>query len=112
MINGQQNLSPSAATGVEERLKCKKYEKACQHQHKVFVPFVMQTFGGIGSKGLDFLRQWKSRPACWYVFGPDNYVSSIRLGLSSRLIKHNSRLLLKWLQLVLPLPSGGTVSRS
>ena len=103
----QQNLRPTAATGVRERIKCKGYEEACHEQHKSFVPFVMQTFGGFGSKALQFLSDIRSRPPCYKVHDPGNYVKALRTSLCSRVMKKNSNLILRWLQLVLPPQSGG-----
>ena len=106
-VRDQQNLRPTAATNVRERLKCRTYDAACRDQHKSFVPFVMQTFGGFGSKALLFLSDMKSRPPCYKVHDPGNYIKALRMSLCSRVMKKNCNLILRWLQLVLPPQSGG-----
>jgi hypothetical protein len=105
----QQNIFTSGATLVRERMKFHDYQKICDSVQKRFLPFVFQSFGGIGNKALEFLRDLKSRPSCLRVFQPRNYVYALRQNLSCRLLRMNSDILRRWLQLVLPLRSGGVV---
>jgi hypothetical protein len=105
----QQNIFTSGATLVRERMKFHDYQKICDSVQKRFLPFVFQSFGGIGNKALEFLRDLKSRPSCLRVFQPRNYVYALRQNLSCRLLRMNSDILRRWLQLVLPLSSGGVV---
>jgi hypothetical protein len=111
-VRNQQNLRPTAATSIREQSKCRKYEQPCQQVHKAFLPFVLQTFGGIGNKGLEFLSNLKNRPACFRVYQPSTYVNAIRHGLVSRLMKTNSNMVIRWLQLISPLKEGGVASSS
>ena len=110
--NTQQNLSVSAATLVREQEKYNYYGKLCKDALKSLVPFAFQTLGGLGNKALDFLSDLKSRPACLRVFDPVNYALATRRNLSCRLMQANCNLLLRWLQLVLPLSQGGVAYHS
>jgi hypothetical protein len=103
----QQNIYISGATLVRERTKFHDYQNICESVQKRFLPFVFQTLGGIGNKALEFLGDLRSRPPCFRVFQPRNYVFALRQNLSCRLLKMNSDILRRWLQLVLPLRSGG-----
>jgi hypothetical protein len=105
----QQNKNPSEATQVRERQKCQKYEDLCKQVEKCFLPFVFQTFGGVGSQALDFFSNLKSRPACNQVHEPCNFVDSMRFRLSSRFMRLNSKLILKWFHLITPLDEGGVM---
>lgn len=105
----QQNVRLKAATQVREYEKCRQYVDLCRNAAKGFLPFVFQNMGGIGRHALDFLADLRNRPACLYVYQPARYVSSMRQGLVCRLMQSNSNILLRWLQLVLPLSRGGTV---
>ena len=107
VMNTQQNLSSSSATLVRERTKFRKYQDLCKRSQKSFLPFVFQTLGGIGNRGLDFLNELKSRPPCLQVFDPPRYVDALRVSLSCRLLRVNSQIVSRWLQLVLPKKSGG-----
>jgi len=111
-MNTQQNLSVSAATLVREQEKYNYYGKLCNDAQKSLIPFAFQTLGGLGKKALDFLSDLKSRPACLRVFDPVHYVFAIRQNLSCRLMQANCNLLLRWLQLVLPLSQGGVAYHS
>src|ERR1700733_9857027 len=42
---------------VAERLKIKKYEELSQNQNAIFIPFVIETYGGMGKKAQDFLNE-------------------------------------------------------
>lgn len=108
----QQNLKPTAATGVREKMKVNKYEKICTLAEKSFLPFVFQAFGGIGSYALDFLGSLKTRPACLHVYEPTKFVDSVRIGLVCKFMRINSKLILKWLHLILPTDSGGVVTNN
>jgi ribonuclease HI len=105
----QQNVRPTAATGVREHEKCRKYVDVCSEAAKGFLPFVLQNMGGIGRQGLNFLADLKNRPACLHVYQPAKFVFSMRQGLVCRLMKSNSNIVLRWIQLVLPLCQGGVV---
>jgi hypothetical protein len=107
VVGTQQNLRPSAATKVRERSKMNKYEKVCQDVGKKVLPFVFQSYGGIGEKALGFLSELKNRPASLYVYQPVRFVESVRESLSCRLMRSNTRLVTRWLQLVSPVSSGG-----
>jgi hypothetical protein len=111
-LNTQQNLSVSAATLVREKEKYNYYGSRCNEVQKWLLPFAFQTFGGIGKKALDFFTDLKSRPACLRVFDPVNYTFAIRQNLSCRLMQANANLLLRWLQLVLPMSRGGVAYSS
>jgi hypothetical protein len=110
VVGTQQNLRPSAATKLRERSKLKKYEQLCQNMDKKAQPFVFQTYGGLGEKGLEFLSQLKQRPASLYVFQPKKYVEDLRVGLSCRFMQSNCKLISRWLQLVLPKNRGGVAT--
>lgn len=105
----QQNVRSKAATQVREYEKCRVYVDLCGEAGKGFLPFVFQNMGGIGRQALDFLVALRNRPACLHVYQPARYVSSLRQGLVCRLMQSNSNILLRWLQLVLPLSRGGAV---
>jgi hypothetical protein len=108
----QQNVYTSGGTMVRERLKNQYYSAMCRRVQKEFTPFVLQTWGGIGSQGLSFFQDLKSRPACLRVFDPVGYVGALRQTLSCRLIKANIDILTRWLQLSLPMESGGVIFSS
>jgi hypothetical protein len=40
-----------------EKLKMNKYEELSQDQHCIFVPFVIETYGGLGKKAQEFLNE-------------------------------------------------------
>ena len=40
-----------------EKLKINKYEELSQDQHAIFVPFVIETYGGLGKKAQEFLNE-------------------------------------------------------
>jgi hypothetical protein len=40
-----------------EKLKCNKYDEISQEQHAIFIPFVIETYGGLGAKAQDFLNE-------------------------------------------------------
>jgi hypothetical protein len=42
---------------VAERLKINKYEELSQNQNAIFIPFVIETYGGLGKKAQDFLNE-------------------------------------------------------
>src|ERR1700761_4159167 len=42
---------------VAEKLKIHKYEQLTQEQHATFIPFVIETYGGLGQKAQDFLNE-------------------------------------------------------
>jgi hypothetical protein len=105
-----QNLSSAAGTRIQEKLKYNKYGRVCERMEKKLVPFVFQSYGGIGEQGLNFLSELKNRPAFRQVFLPGNFVDSVRTGLSCRFMRFNANLVSRWLQLVLPPSSGGVAS--
>jgi hypothetical protein len=109
-IGTQQNLSPAAGTRIRERVKENKYGQVCREMEKKLVPFVFQTYGGIGEQALTFLSELKNRPASLHVYQPVQFVDSVRVGLSCRFMQSNVNLISRWLQLVLPLRSGGAAS--
>lgn len=109
-LRTQQNLTPAAGTRIQEKVKEDKYRKICDQTEKNLVPFVFQSYGGIGERGQNFLADLRNRPAFRQVFQPGNFVDSIRTGLSCRFMRFNANLISRWLQLVLPPSSGGVAS--
>jgi hypothetical protein len=103
----QQKRTPSAATTVREREKTNKYETSCTQQNKEFRPLVFQNLGGIGNKGLDFLKELKSRPPCMRVSNSAQFVEATRKKLGCLLMHSNAHMVLRWLHLVLPPDRGG-----
>jgi hypothetical protein len=42
---------------VSEKLKINKYEQISREQNCIFIPFVIETYGGLGRKAQDFLNE-------------------------------------------------------
>ena len=63
---------------------------------------MFQSFGGIGRQGLAFFSDLMNRPACRRVVEPKKFVWGLREGLGCALMRSNVRMVLRWLQLVLP----------
>ena len=40
-----------------EKGKIRKYKKLCRDQHATFIPFVIETYGGLGKKAQEFLNE-------------------------------------------------------
>lgn len=49
--------SRGAITQISEQRKLNKYEKRCENSNPLFVPFVMETKGGFGSRTRAFLHR-------------------------------------------------------
>jgi hypothetical protein len=54
-LNHSQKLLGQAE--VSEKLKINKYDEISQEQHCIFIPFVIETYGGLGKKAQDFLNE-------------------------------------------------------
>jgi hypothetical protein len=106
-VKGLQKGNPKAATTIRESEKINKYGNSCQEQNKDFRPLVFQTFGGIGSKGLNFFRELKSRPPCLKVVNSSHFVEATRKRLSCLLMHSHAKMILRWMHLALPPSHGG-----
>jgi hypothetical protein len=42
---------------VAEKMKSRKYDEISQEQHATFIPFVIETFGGLGAKAQDLMNE-------------------------------------------------------
>jgi hypothetical protein len=106
-FKGRQRHYPTAATSIREKEKVRMYEQSCTQQNKEFRPFAFQNLGGIGGKGLEFLKELKSRPPYLHVVNSKHYVDSVRKKLGCILMHSNAQMILRWMHLVLPPESGG-----
>jgi hypothetical protein len=104
---GKQVSTPAAATTIRESEKTRRYKDSCTQQNKEFRPLVFQNLGGIGNKGLDFLKELKSRPPCTRVSNSAQFVEATRRKLGCLLMHSNAYMLLRWMHLVLPPDRGG-----
>jgi len=46
--NLSHSQKPLGQAHAAEKLKCRKYDQITQEQHAIFVPFVIETYGGLG----------------------------------------------------------------
>jgi hypothetical protein len=98
----QQYIKPTYATLVREREKINKYLALAKEAEKIFIPFVYQTYGGMGSKALDFLKELYDRPSNLRVTDPTLFVRELRLRLSCLVQRRNCGMLRRWLILAMP----------
>src|SRR3981081_2844036 len=54
LSHSQKSLGQANAA---EKLKINKYEQLSLDQHAIFIPFVIETFGGLGGKAREFLDE-------------------------------------------------------
>ena len=75
LAHSQKQLGQVSAA---EKLKMNKYEELSRDQHAVFIPFVIETYGGLGMKAQEFLNELS-------IFAIDHLTSRSRFDVVSGL---------------------------